>query len=190
MSGTHWIVEGRIDPRWPINTRGNIGEVFPEVLTPLTLRARRQARRGRVARGLLDDGHRRPARLRLDRAAGDHRALRRVRVPQPVVPADARRPRPGIVAGCHRRGVLRRGQPAAVRTEARRQAPRRHDSDPAHRAQGVVAEVDAGTGGRQRSASSPSGRRGSPTWRRRATTCSCGTSTTTRRCSSRSSATT
>ena len=34
--GTHWIVEGRVDPRWPINTRGNIGEVFPEVLTPLT----------------------------------------------------------------------------------------------------------------------------------------------------------
>ena len=33
---THWIVEGRIDPRWPVNTRGNIGEVFPEVLTPLT----------------------------------------------------------------------------------------------------------------------------------------------------------
>ena len=36
MHGTHWIVEGRIDPRWPINTRGNIGEVFPEVLTPLS----------------------------------------------------------------------------------------------------------------------------------------------------------
>ena len=36
MSETHWIVEGRIDERWPINTRGNIGEVFPEVLTPLT----------------------------------------------------------------------------------------------------------------------------------------------------------
>jgi len=34
--GTHWIVEGKIDPRWPINTRGNIGEVFPEVLTPLS----------------------------------------------------------------------------------------------------------------------------------------------------------
>lgn len=34
--GTHWIVEGRVDPRWPINTRGNVGEVFPEVLTPLT----------------------------------------------------------------------------------------------------------------------------------------------------------
>src|SRR3954467_12783518 len=33
---THWIVEGQIDPRWPINTRGNIGEVFPEGLTPLT----------------------------------------------------------------------------------------------------------------------------------------------------------
>lgn len=34
--GTHWIVESRIDPRWPINTRGNVGEVFPEVVTPLT----------------------------------------------------------------------------------------------------------------------------------------------------------
>lgn len=34
--GTHWIVEGEIDPRWPINTRGNVGEVFPEVLTPLS----------------------------------------------------------------------------------------------------------------------------------------------------------
>lgn len=33
---THWIVEGRVDPRWPLNTRGNIGEVFPEVLTELT----------------------------------------------------------------------------------------------------------------------------------------------------------
>lgn len=30
------MVEGRVDPRWPINTRGNVGEVFPEVLTPLT----------------------------------------------------------------------------------------------------------------------------------------------------------
>jgi phosphohistidine swiveling domain-containing protein len=36
VAGTHWMVEGRIDPRWPINTRGNIGEVFPEVLTPLS----------------------------------------------------------------------------------------------------------------------------------------------------------
>ncbi|HEY5662914.1 MAG TPA: PEP-utilizing enzyme [Ilumatobacter sp.] len=34
--GTHWIVEGKVDPRWPVNTRGNIGEVFPEVLTPFT----------------------------------------------------------------------------------------------------------------------------------------------------------
>jgi rifampicin phosphotransferase len=33
---THWIVEGRVDPRWPLNTRGNIGEVFPEVLTQAT----------------------------------------------------------------------------------------------------------------------------------------------------------
>ncbi len=33
---THWIVEGQVDPRWPLNTRGNIGEVFPEVLTQVT----------------------------------------------------------------------------------------------------------------------------------------------------------
>ncbi len=36
--GTSWIIEGRIDDRWPINTRGNVGEVFPEVLTPLSYR--------------------------------------------------------------------------------------------------------------------------------------------------------
>ena len=34
--GTHWLVEGKIDQRWPVNTRGNIGEVFPEVLTTFT----------------------------------------------------------------------------------------------------------------------------------------------------------
>ena len=34
--GTQWIIEGTIDPRWPINTRGNVGEVFPEVVTPLS----------------------------------------------------------------------------------------------------------------------------------------------------------
>ena len=45
MAGTHWIVEGKIDPRWPINTRGNIGEVFPEVLTPLSYTGWRDAYR-------------------------------------------------------------------------------------------------------------------------------------------------
>lgn len=34
--GTHWIIESKVAPRWPVNTRGNVGEVFPEVLTPLT----------------------------------------------------------------------------------------------------------------------------------------------------------
>ncbi len=33
--GTQWIIEGKVDDRWPIYTRGNIGEVFPEVLTSL-----------------------------------------------------------------------------------------------------------------------------------------------------------
>ncbi|MGE4567204.1 MAG: hypothetical protein AAEB43_06045, partial [Acidimicrobiales bacterium] len=32
---TPWIIEGNLDPRWPINTRGNVGEVFPEVVTML-----------------------------------------------------------------------------------------------------------------------------------------------------------
>ncbi len=36
--GTSWIIEGTVDERWPINTRGNVGEVFPEVLTPLSYR--------------------------------------------------------------------------------------------------------------------------------------------------------
>ena len=36
--GTSWIIEGQVDPRWPVNTRGNVGEVFPEVLTPLSYR--------------------------------------------------------------------------------------------------------------------------------------------------------
>ena len=190
MSGTHWIVEGRIDPRWPINTRGNIGEVFPEVLTPLSYELGvKPAEAGwREAYSMMGIADRRDFEsTELPVIIGLYGGLR---VPQPVVPADARGPSTGIFAGCHRRGVLRRGEPTAVRTEARRQAPRRDDSDPAHRAEGVVAEVDAGTGGRQRSAPSPRGRRGSPTWRRRATTSSFDSSTTTRRCSSRSSATT
>ncbi len=32
---TQWLIEGTIDERWPINTRGNVGEVFPEVVTKL-----------------------------------------------------------------------------------------------------------------------------------------------------------
>ncbi len=34
--GTRWIVEGTVNDRWPINTRSNVGEVFPDVVTPLT----------------------------------------------------------------------------------------------------------------------------------------------------------
>ena len=30
------IIEGTIDERWPVNTRGNVGEVFPEVVLPLS----------------------------------------------------------------------------------------------------------------------------------------------------------
>ncbi len=34
--GTRWIVEGKVNDRWPINTRSNVGEVFPDVVTPLS----------------------------------------------------------------------------------------------------------------------------------------------------------
>jgi rifampicin phosphotransferase len=55
---THWIVEGEVDPRWPINTRGNIGEVFPEVITPLSYKlaviaAERGWRDGFATMGIL-----------------------------------------------------------------------------------------------------------------------------------------
>ena len=61
MSGTHWIVEGEIDPRWPVNTRGNVGEVFPEVLTPLSyelgvLPAERAWRAAYAELGVLQPG--------------------------------------------------------------------------------------------------------------------------------------
>jgi rifampicin phosphotransferase len=61
MSGTHWIVEGKIDPRWPVNTRGNVGEVFPEVLTPLSyelgvLPAERAWRAAYARLGVLQPG--------------------------------------------------------------------------------------------------------------------------------------
>ncbi|MEM9464100.1 MAG: PEP-utilizing enzyme [Actinomycetota bacterium] len=32
---TSWPIEGAVDERWPLYTRGNIGEVFPEVVTTL-----------------------------------------------------------------------------------------------------------------------------------------------------------
>jgi len=35
MTDTRCILEGHVDERWRINTRGNVGEVFPEVLTAL-----------------------------------------------------------------------------------------------------------------------------------------------------------
>jgi len=35
IMATKWIIEGEIDPKWQHNTRGNIGEVFPEVLTSI-----------------------------------------------------------------------------------------------------------------------------------------------------------
>ncbi len=34
--GTRWIVEGKVSDRWPIYTRGNVGEVFPQVVTPFS----------------------------------------------------------------------------------------------------------------------------------------------------------
>ncbi len=61
IMGTRWIIEGSIDDRWPINTRGNVGEVFPEVVTALGFEyavrpAERAWRQAYVDLGIHNDG--------------------------------------------------------------------------------------------------------------------------------------
>lgn len=58
--GTNWIIEGNVDPRWPINTRGNVGEVFPEVITKLSyfygvIPAERAWREGHIELGIANE---------------------------------------------------------------------------------------------------------------------------------------
>lgn len=36
LNGKEWIVDHPLSKRWPLYTRGNVGEVFPDVVTPLT----------------------------------------------------------------------------------------------------------------------------------------------------------
>jgi pyruvate,water dikinase len=36
VNGKEWVVDHPLSKRWPIYTRGNVGEVFPDVVTPLT----------------------------------------------------------------------------------------------------------------------------------------------------------
>ena len=35
VNGAQWLVDDRLSARWPLYTRGNVGEVFPDVVTPL-----------------------------------------------------------------------------------------------------------------------------------------------------------
>jgi phosphohistidine swiveling domain-containing protein len=35
INGKSWLVDDELSRRWPIYTRGNVGEVFPDVVTPL-----------------------------------------------------------------------------------------------------------------------------------------------------------
>ena len=35
VNGAEWLVDDRLSARWPLYTRGNVGEVFPDVVTPL-----------------------------------------------------------------------------------------------------------------------------------------------------------
>jgi rifampicin phosphotransferase len=36
VNGEKWVVDDQLSERWPLFTRGNVGEVFPDVATPLT----------------------------------------------------------------------------------------------------------------------------------------------------------
>ena len=36
VNGKEWVVDHPLSKRWPLYTRGNVGEVFPDVVTPLT----------------------------------------------------------------------------------------------------------------------------------------------------------
>ena len=36
LDGTNWVIQNEPHPRFPVYTRGNAGEVFPNVVTPLT----------------------------------------------------------------------------------------------------------------------------------------------------------
>ena len=46
----HWVMDNPVSRRWPLYTRGNVGEVFPEVVLPFTWDALRPAGRARLAR--------------------------------------------------------------------------------------------------------------------------------------------
>jgi rifampicin phosphotransferase len=35
VNGAEWLVDDKLSARWPLYTRGNVGEVFPDVVTPL-----------------------------------------------------------------------------------------------------------------------------------------------------------
>jgi rifampicin phosphotransferase len=35
VNGEEWLVDDKLSARWPLYTRGNVGEVFPDVVTPL-----------------------------------------------------------------------------------------------------------------------------------------------------------
>jgi rifampicin phosphotransferase len=35
VNGAEWLVDDTLSARWPLYTRGNVGEVFPDVVTPL-----------------------------------------------------------------------------------------------------------------------------------------------------------
>jgi pyruvate,water dikinase len=35
VNGKPWLVDDELSARWPLYTRGNVGEVFPDVVTPL-----------------------------------------------------------------------------------------------------------------------------------------------------------
>ena len=146
---THWMVEGKIDPRWPINTRGNIGEVFPEVLTPLTYKlgvipAEKGWRDAFRTMGILAPNDLRrddPTIIGLYGGYGylDLSYLRIVGVRAP-----------GSNTERHRQEPLRRRQPSSVSCSEGRQEPALLREDAADGDQGAVDRPSPRPGGRLR----------------------------------------
>ena len=133
-----WLVETDLSEEWDFYTRANVGEVFPDPVSPLSFFYFQHDDPGRAGARRVGDGipqrllpHRRDdTRRAARRRVRVPRGHRRLRVPQRERAADARPPCAGHDGQGHRRLVLRRrARRAGVRGEARLRPPRPHRED-------------------------------------------------------------